>query len=300
MKQRSDIPVWRRKDFLWGYLFVAPLTIGLLVFFIIPFAQTFWFSFNDVNKFNMSRFIGIQNYQELLADGEFWGATLNTLLYVVGVVPVGMLLSLIVAALLNTKIRGKGAYRTIYFLPAITMPAAIALAWKWIYNGQFGLLNQILAFFGLPGHNWLTDEKTALWMIIIVGIWSTLGYNMIILLAGMQGISRSYYEAASIDGASGLKQFFSITVPLLTPTLFFVLTTSVINAFRVFDLIFMMVSKSSIAYDSTQTLVMLFYRYAFDYGSKGYASAIAVLLFLMVLAVTAVQMKFQDRWVHYE
>ena len=137
-------------------------------------------------------------------------------------------------------------------------------------------------------------------MVVVVGIWSTLGYNMIILLAGMQGISRTYYEAAAIDGATGFRQFTSITVPLLTPTLFFVLTTSVINAFRMFDLIFMMVSKSSIAYDSTQTLVVLFYRYAFDYGSKGYASAIAVFLFLLVMAVTAVQMKFQDRWVCYE
>lgn len=273
----------QKKDWFAGYVLIAPVTIGLLVFYIWPFIQNFWFSFNDVNKFNMSTFVGLANYKEMLGDKEVWRTFGNTLKYVVITVPLGLFLSILLAALLNAKIKGKSIYRTLYFLPSVTMSAAVAMVWKWMYNEQMGILNSALKAVGGKGHNWMT-----------------VGYNMIILLAGMQGISKSYYEAAAIDGAGAVTQFFKITIPMLTPTVFFVMITSIISGFQVFDTVYMMVGKANPAYESTQTVVMLFYRQAFDYGHKGYAAAISILIFLAIMLVTVIQMIGQKKWVNYD
>lgn len=273
----------QKKDWFAGYVLIAPVTIGLLVFYIWPFIQNFWFSFNDVNKFNMSTFVGLANYKEMLGDKEVWRTFGNTLKYVVITVPLGLFLSILLAALLNAKIKGKSIYRTLYFLPSVTMSAAVAMVWKWMYNEQMGILNSALKEVGGKGHNWMT-----------------VGYNMIILLAGMQGISKSYYEAAAIDGAGAVTQFFKITIPMLTPTVFFVMITSIISGFQVFDTVYMMVGKANPAYESTQTVVMLFYRQAFDYGHKGYAAAISILIFLAIMLVTVIQMIGQKKWVNYD
>ena len=288
------------KEWGEGYLFIAPLLFGIFVFYIFPFIQNFWFSFNEVNKFNVATFYGLNNYLEMCKDKELWKALGNTLLYVGVTVPLGLMLSLFVAALLNTKIKGTSFYRTVYFLPSVTMSAAVAMVWKWIYNEQYGLLNAAMKALGFAPHGWITDPKTALFMVMLVGIWGTVGYNMIILLAGMQGISRSYYEAASVDGASGIHQFFKITVPMLSPTIFFVMITSIISGFQVFDTIYMMIGKTNTAYRSTQTLVMMFYRNAFDYGHKGYAAAISILIFSIIMLVTVIQMIGQKKWVNYD
>lgn len=288
------------KEWGEGYLFIAPLLAGIFIFYIFPFIQNFWFSFNEVNKFNAATFCGLSNYIEMLQDKELWEALGNTVLYVAITVPAGLMLSLLVAALLNTKIRGTSLYRTIYFLPSVTMSAAVAMVWRWIYNEQYGLLNAALKFLGFSGHGWLTDNRTALFMVMIVGIWGTVGYNMIILLAGMQGISKSYYEAAAVDGANGFHRFFYITIPMLSPTIFFVLITSIISGFQVFDAIYIMIGKAGMAYKSTQTLVMIFYRNAFDYGHKGYAAAISIFIFLLIMLVTVIQMIGQKKWVNYE
>ncbi len=284
----------------WGYFFIAPLLIGLVIFYIYPFIQSFFYSFTDINTFNQAKFVGLENYKKMLQDAELWRAAGNTLKYVVVTVPVGIALSLIVASLLNTDIRGKSMYRTLYFLPVVTMAAAIAMVWRWIFNGSYGILNQILGIFGIEGRNWMSDPEVAIYMVMVVGVWSIVGYNMIILLAGMQGISKSYYESASIDGAKAVQQFFKITLPMLTPTIFFVVITGLIGAFQVFDIIYMMIGKNSLAYESTQTLVMIFYRNAFDYSYKGYASAIAMFIFVIILAITIVQMKLQKHWVNYD
>ena len=288
------------KEWGEGYLFIAPLLAGICIFYIFPFIQNFWFSFNEVNKFNAATFCGLSNYIEMLQDKELWEALGNTALYVAITVPAGLMLSLLVAALLNTKIRGTSLYRTIYFLPSVTMSAAVAMVWRWIYNEQYGLLNAAVIFLGFSGHGWLTDNRTALFMVMIVGIWGTVGYNMIILLAGMQGISKSYYEAAAVDGANGFHRFFYITIPMLSPTIFFVLITSIISGFQVFDTIYIMIGKAGMAYKSTQTLVMIFYRNAFDYGHKGYAAAISIFIFLLIMLVTVIQMIGQKKWVNYE
>ena len=289
----------QKKDWFAGYVFIAPVTLGLLVFYIWPFIQNFWFSFNDVNKFNVTHFIGLDNYKQLIGDAEVWTTFGNTLKYVVFTVPIGLFLSICIAALLNAKIRGTSIYRTLYFLPSVTMAAAVAMVWKWVFNEKMGILNSIIAGLGGERVGWLTNPKTALFIVMLVGLWMSVGYNMIILLAGMQGIPKTYYEAASIDGAGGLAQFFKITIPLLTPSIFFVMITSIIGGFQVFDVVYMMIGKLSPAYDSTQTVVMLFYRQAFDYGYKGYAAAISILIFISIMIVTIFQLIGQKKWVNY-
>lgn len=289
----------QKKDWVAGYVFIAPVTLGLLVFYIWPFIQNFWFSFNNVNKFNVTHFIGLDNYKQLIGDAEVWTTFGNTLKYVVFTVPIGLFLSICIAALLNAKIRGTSIYRTLYFLPSVTMAAAVAMVWKWVFNEKMGILNSVIAGLGGERVGWLTNPKTALFIVMLVGLWMSVGYNMIILLAGMQGIPKTYYEAASIDGAGGLAQFFKITIPLLTPSIFFVMITSIISGFQVFDVVYMMVLKSNPAYESTQTVVMLFYRQAFDYGYKGYAAAISILIFIAIMIVTIFQLIGQKKWVNY-
>lgn len=262
-----------KKDWIAAYIFIAPVTLGLLVFYIWPFIQNIWFSFNEVSKFNVATFCGLANYQKLFHDGEVLKTFGNTLKYVVVTVPVGLFLSILIAALLNSKIKGTSIYRTLYFLPSVTMAAAVAMVWKWIYNEKMGILNSAIRALGGKGIGWLTDPKIALYSVMIVGLWMSVGYNMIILLAGMQGISKSYYEAAQIDGAGPI---------------------------QLFDVIYMMIGKTNPAYANTQTVVMLFYRQAFDYGYKGYAAAISILIFAIIMLVTVIQMIGQKKWVNYD
>lgn len=290
-----------KKDWVAGYLFIAPVTIGLFIFYVFPFLQNFWFSFNDVNKFNMATFNGIENYKQLFQEPDLLLALKNTFLYAICTVPVGLILSLLLASLLNSKIKGKGFYRTIYFLPSVTMAAAVALVWKLIFNGDYGILNAALDVFGIEGESWLTNPHTALFCVMIVGIWSGVGYNMIILLAGMQGVSKSYYEAAEIDGAGPVEKFFKITIPLVSPTIFFVTITGLIGAFQVFDTLYMMIDMDkNPAFNSVKTMNVLFYQNAFSYGYKGYAAAISIFMFVIIMLITAIQLWGQKKWVNYD
>lgn len=291
---------FRKKDWFWGYAMIAPVTIGLAVFYVYPFFVTFYNSFLKIGAFNVSSWGGLVNYKRLFQDSSMWNTLRNTVRYVIFTVPVTIFLALIVAVMLNQKIKGKSVYRVLYFLPYVTMAAAISMVWKWMYNGDYGLLNYILGFFGVEGKRWLTETSIAPYAIIIVTIWSGIGYNMIILLAGIQGISSIYYEAARIDGASQFTMFFKITLPLVTPTLFFLMITNLISSFQIFDTIYMMIGKNTVVLENTQSIVMYFYRNAFDLNDKGYASAIAMLLFCLIMIITAIQMVLQKKWVHYE
>lgn len=291
----------QKKDWIAGYLFIAPVTIGLAIFYVFPFLQNFWFSFNDVNKFNVAVFNGIENYKQLFQEPDLLLALKNTFLYAIVTVPIGLILSLILASLLNSKIKGKGIYRTVYFLPSVTMAAAVALVWKLIFNGDYGILNSLLSKIGIEGQSWLTNPHTALFCVMIVSIWGSVGYNMIILLAGMQGVSKSYYEAAAIDGASPMQRFFKITVPLVSPTIFFVSITGLIGAFQVFDSIYMMIDPDkNPAFNAVKTVNVLFYQNAFMYGYKGYAAAISIFMFVIIMLITAVQLWGQKKWVNYD
>ncbi len=290
----------RLNDWMWAYLMIFPTTAGLFVFYIYPFFQSFFYSFTDLGSFGQYAWVGLQNYVRLVGDTEVWQALLNTVIYTVLSVPVGICLSILIAALLNAQIKGLGTYRTLYFLPAVTMPVAIAMVWRWLYNMDYGLINSILERFSIEGRAWISDPKFALYSVIIVAIWSTVGYNMVIILAGMQQCSRTYYEAAEIDGAGTITKFFKITIPLITPTLFFVTVMSLIRAFQVFDTIYLMIERNSTALERTQSLVYLYYRNAFILHEKGYASANVMVLFVIILIITYIQFKSQNKWVHYE
>ncbi|KRE70433.1 carbohydrate ABC transporter permease [Paenibacillus sp. Soil750] len=298
VKKKSKVSLSRRSDLMWAYLMIAPLMVGLIIFYVFPVFQTIYYSFMNWGAFGNYTWAGFDNYKKMLTDTELHRAFRNTAIYIVLTVPATIFISIFVAVLLNQKIRGLSIYRLLYFLPVITMPAAVAMVWKWLYNADYGLLNYVLSIFGINGPHWLTDPHLALYSVILVAIWSSIGNNMIIFLSGLQGISPSYYEAASIDGAGTFYVFFRITMPLLTPTIFFVSVMSLISAFQAFDLIFMMVRD--IVIESTESVVYLFYKYGFMQNMKGYAASIAVLLFVIILIVTYIQMKLQKKWVHYE
>lgn len=198
------------------------------------------------------------------------------------------------------KVKGLSIFRVIYFLPAITMAAAVSMVWRWIFNGNYGILNGILNLFGIPPVQWLGNRSTALLCVCCAAVWSNIGYYMIILLAGIQGISKEYYESAELDGAGAFQKFTKITFPLITPTLFYVIIMIIISTFQTFDSIYLMIGPKSTAIKYTQSVVMYFYRQAFNYSNKGYASAVAVLLFIIIMAITVFQMKMQKKWVNYE
>nr|WP_256941290.1 sugar ABC transporter permease [Bacillus sp. EAC] len=290
----------KRSDYFWAYLMIAPTMLGLLIFYLWPIIQTFYFSFTEWGAFGQYEWTGLDNYKRMLEDSNLLQSFKNTGIYIIFTVPLGVFFSILLAVLLNQKIKGKSVYRTLYFLPVITMPAAIAMVWKWLYNSDYGLLNYFLSLFGIKGPQWVSDPKIALYSIIVVAVWSGIGYNMVIFLSGLQGIPKTYYEAAEMDGAGPIKVFFKITLPLLSPVIFFVTIMSLIGAFQVFDLIFMMIGKSSTALENTQSIVYLFYQHAFVLNDKGYAAAIAVLLLVVILIITAIQMVLQKKWVHYD
>lgn len=288
-----------KQHLFYGYLFIAPTAIGLFLLNIYPAIQTIILSFQRSTGFGNTVFVGLDNYQKLIADKEVWQSLLNTTIYAVISVPTIVVLSLLAAVLMNQKIRGLSIYRTLYFLPVVAAPSAVAMIWRWLFNSDYGLINFILEKFGITGIQWISNPNIAISTIIIVGIWSAVGYNMILLLSGLQEIPKDYYESAKIDGAGSIKQFFNITLPLVTPTLFFVVVTTIINAFQVFDVIFMMIEPSSEAMLHTQSLAYLFYKHSFILNDKEFGSAIVVLLLIIILVLTAVQMKLQKKWVNY-
>lgn len=298
--QRRRLSPKKWNDYIAAYLMIAPLSLGLVIFYIIPFFQSLYYSFTNMQVFGPSTWIGLANFKRMITDQSLMQAISNSFIYTIISVPISILIALVLAVLLNVNIRGRSIYRTLLFLPCITMPAAIAMVWKWFYSTSYGLFNGFLHIFGISGQAWLVDPKIVLYSVIVVAIWSSVGYNMVILLAGLQGISPQYYEASEIDGAAKFKQFFSITLPLLTPTMFFVLVMAIMSALQAFDIIFMMIPYDSMVINNVEPLVYIFYRNAFVFNDKGYASAIAILIFVIIMAITLLQMKLQKKWVNYD
>lgn len=285
-----------RREQNWGWFMVAPTIIGLLILNVWPFIQTLYASFCEHLGFGHYKFIGFENYINMFQDADFWKATWNTAYFCILTVPVGLFLSLLVAILLNAKIKGKGLFRSVFFLPMICAPAAVTMVWRWIFNSEYGILNQILG----THISWITDSKVVMIACAIVAIWSAIGYDAVLLLAGLQNISKSYYEAASIDGASKVTQFFRITLPMVSPTLFVVLIMRLMASMKVYDLIYMMVEDTNPALTSVQSLMYLFYRESFVAGSRGYGSAIVIWTVLLIGIVTIIQFIGQKKWVNYE
>lgn len=291
---------YKRGDAKWGLIMIAPTIIGLVILNIIPFCQTIYYSFCKTGDFGKTTFSGVDNYTRFFSDPVAWSSTKNTFIYMLLTVPIGVLLALIFAVLLNSKIKGKNVYRAIFFLPIVCAPAAIAMVWKWLFNTNFGILNQFLGIFGFAPVAWLTDPSVAIVSVSIVTIWSSIGYDIILILAGLQNISQSYYEAAKIDGAGPLKTFSKITVPMVSPTLFFTLIMRMMSALKAFDLIYMLVDEKNPALEGAQTLTYYFYRQAFVIKNTGYASVIVLWTFVIIALLTVFQFVGQKKWVHYD
>ncbi|WP_432664270.1 sugar ABC transporter permease [Wukongibacter baidiensis] len=297
--RKKKISPMRYDEIRWAYVFIAPLLIGLGIFYYFAFFQNVYFSFTELGSFGKAKFIGLQNYRELFNDEKFYIALKNTLKYVILGVPTILILSTLSAAFINSKIKFRTFFRTALFLPAVTMPAAIGLLWRWLYNYKFGLINFIAEKLGLKSVAWLSDPKIVIYSITIVVVWTMVSTQMIIILAGLQGIPKSFYEAARIDGASRIQTFLTVTLPLLTPTLFFVTVISIINVFQIFDFIFLMIQPTSLSMQYSMSLVYYFYDRAFIAFEKGYAASVSMILFIIILVITIIQLKLQKKWVHY-
>jgi len=289
-----------RREIAAGYGFLMPNLAGFLVFTLLPVLAALALSFTEWDLLGPIRWVGLENYVRMFTqDPTFIRVLRNTTIFVLVTVPVRMALALLVAVALNQGLRGTTFFRTAYFMPVVSSPVAVALVWQWIFHADFGPLNSILWMLGVSNPpNWLTSTQWALPALMIVSIWQGLGFNMVIFLAGLQGIPEQLYEAARIDGAGGWQQFWRITLPLLSPTTFFVLVITTISSFQVFDLAVIMTEGGPA--NATNTVVYHIYRNAFQFFRMGYAAALAWLLFIVVMAFTLIQFRFQERWVNYD
>lgn len=288
----------RRNEMCTAYVFILPMFLGLVVFSVVPFIQNILYSFRKMGTFGDGTFIGLKNYRDLLSDETFWLALRNTAFYAVVGVPLVIIFSVFLANLLNKKMRGRTLYRTLLFIPAVTIPAAIGILWRWILNYQYGIFNWILERLGLPRISWLGDVEYVRWSIIMVVVWSMVSYYVIIMLAAMQGIDSSYYEAARLDGASNRQMFFKITLPMLTPMIFFSIIMVTIGILQIFDFIYLMVDRDTLSYTYSMSLVTYFYECAFNKSSmRGYGAAISVVLAAIIMVITIIQMIGKKYWV---
>jgi multiple sugar transport system permease protein len=285
------------KDGTWAFLLLLPNLLGFFIFIMFPVLGTFYISFTDWDMAGDMKWVGLANYKTLFQDDIFRKVLWNTLYYSVVSVPLGIMMSLLLAVFLNQKLKFMRFYRAAFFMPVISSFVAVAVIWQWIYNPDFGLLNYFLSWFGIDGPSWLTSSVWAMPAIILTSVWKNLGYNMLIFLAGLQGIPESYYEAADIDGAKWYTKYWHITVPLLSPTTFFVTVTSIIGSFQVFDAVYLMTQGGPAR--ATSVLVHYIYQTAFQYLDIGYASAMAYILFFLVLIVTLIQFARQKKWSMY-
>lgn len=287
----------RVREAAWAYLFLLPFFLGLLFFILGPVLAAFAISFTTWDLLSPPRWVGLANYRAMVDDRLFWTALKNTIYFTVVSVPVTLILALCLAVLMNRKIRGIEALRAIYFFPVTASIVAVSLLWAWMYTPDFGIINYLLSYLGIPKINWLVNPQLALPSVIIMSVWRGLGFNIVVFLAGLQSIPRDLYEAAALDGATGWDQFRSITVPLLTPTIFFATIMALIGSFQVFEQTFIMTQGGPA--NATMTLVYQIFLNGFTYLRMGYASAQSFILFAILFVITLVQVRMQRRWVHY-
>jgi multiple sugar transport system permease protein len=289
----------RRQEEVTAWLFILPVALGILLFQLYPVVYSLYISMTEFGFVKAPRWVGVSNYVELFtADRYFWTALRNSAVYAVGTVVPGLALALVFAVLLNQDIRGRFVYRSIFFVPVVATTVSIAILWSWIYEPSFGILNYLLRLVGIAGPSWLGSSQWAMPAIIVMAIWHGLGFNIVIFLAGLQSISRDYYEAAAIDGAGPVQKFRHVTLPLLSPVTFFALVLAVINALQVFTVPFVMTQGGPA--NATTTVVLYLYNQAFQFEHMGLASAIAYCLFVVIVALTFVNFRLQRIWVFYE
>ena len=295
-------PVTRPRRRGWRYgavvvAFLAPSAVPLVAFVFYPMVQAAWISMHQWNLLSPMRWVGLDNYAALLADPDTRAVFGHTLFYVVGELPLVLVGGLALALALNSRLRGRTLLRGVYFLPVVTSWIVVALVWRWLLNPAVGVVNHLLGLVGIDGPGWWTDPRWAMPSIILASAWKDLGFVMVILLAGLQSIPEDVQEAALIDGAGPWRRLFSITLPLLSPSIFFVVVISLINGFQVFDQVYAMTAGGPAG--ASEVVVQRVYDLTFRYAQAGSASALSWLLFAVVLVVTVVQMWGQRRWVHY-
>lgn len=286
---------WRKVGLV--ALFVLPSLLPLVVFRLLPMVASVGISGLEWNLISAPRWVALDNYVQVLADPTFHRGLRNTLLYLSGYLPLVYVGALVVALLLNRGLRGISFFRGIYFLPVLTSWVVVALLWKWILNPQVGIVNYLLGLVGVSGPGWWTDPAWAMPSIILASAWKDLGFIMLILLAGLQGIPEEMYEAARVDGASAWQRFRHVTMPLLTPATFFVVVLALIGGFQVFDQVWVMTEGGPAG--ATTVVMEQIYSSAFRYGLMGRAAAMSWVLFAIILGATVLQFRNQRRWVHY-
>lgn len=286
-----------RRQAFEGWLFIAPVVIGIAVFQLVPVMVSVYASFTDWSGLSDPEFIGLDNYRAMPSDPLFFTTVKNTLYYSVAFIPLSIIAGLLLALLCHGKLRGMPFFRTAFFVPYVVNVVAVSLVWFWLYSPTQGPINGLLAMVGIDGPAWLTSSTWAMPAVIIVSVWQGVGYPMIILLGGLNGIPTTLVEAATVDGASWFRRLRSVTLPLLTPQLFFLLITQTIASFQVFGLVFVMTNGGPA--NSTTVFIYYLYQNAFAFGRLGYASALAMVLFVAVLLITLVQWRLQKRWVFY-
>jgi multiple sugar transport system permease protein len=279
-------------------VFLLPSLIPLLAFVIGPMISAAWASLHSWNLIGPMKWVGLDNFAFLVTDPQTQQAFLHTVEYIVGYLPLVYFGGLGLALALNTQLRGRAWMRGVYFLPVITSWVVVALVWRWLLNPANGVVNSVLAWFGIQGPGWWADPAWAMPSIILASAWKDLGFVMVILLAGLQAINADLYEAAALDGAGWWRRLFSVTLPMLSPSTFFVIVLSLINGFQVFDQVYVMTRGGPD--NSTQVVVQEVYDLTFRYGQAGMASALSWLLFLVILVVTLVQFYGQRKWVNYD
>lgn len=269
-----------------GLLFVLPALIGTFLFIIIPIFCSFGLSFSEWDLLNEIHYVGFSNYKSVFTEPEFLQILINTIVYAVSTTIFAVIIPLLIASIINNRIKGSELFKTIYFLPFITPAVVIAIVWAWIFDPNIGLVNTLFH----THYTWLFSTKLAMPVLIFVSIWKLIGYNIVLFLTGFSTIDKSVYEASKIDGATAYQTFFDITVPLLKPTIYFVTTVTAISSFQIFDLIYVMTQGGP--NDSTNVIVYSIYKYAFEYFDIGKSCALAYILFAIILVLALVQKKF--------
>jgi multiple sugar transport system permease protein len=287
-----------RSERRWGYTLMSPFIIGLIAFVVLPTAAAVVLSFTTWDMLGAPTWVGLQNYSDLLHDTVFHKVVLNTVYYTVLVVPLSIGIGLGLAVLLNRHAKGIRIFRILLFTPVTVPVVAAGLLWAWIMTPDYGMVNYVLHFFGIPRVQWIAGIQTAMPSIILVGVWRAVGLNIVLFLAALQGIDKSIKEAAALDGAGPWRTFWRITFPLLTPTTFFAVIMAVISSFQVFDQTYVMTQGGPA--NSTMTVIYYIFLQGFTYLRMGYASAVSTLFAIAVFILTLIAIKFQRLWVFYE
>lgn len=291
---------YSKSETRWAWFFLAPCLLGLLVFTYIPIMASLGLSFSYWNLLGIPKFVGLENYAAVLNDPLFWKSFATTWTFVIISGFLEVAIALLLAVWLNRAVRGQSFFRTAYFLPFITPMVSVALVWGWLYDPTYGLINWLLQQAHLIDKPipWLYDPKTALWAVMILRVWKDIGYNIVIFLAGLQTVSPSLYESANLDGANPWQIFWRVTLPMITPTLFFIGIMTLINGFQSFDSVYLLTQGGP--EHSTELLVYWMFKNAFEFYKIGPASAIAYILFVVILLLTLGQWQLRKRWVMYE